>query len=277
MHDAPLPTPTPYIVVNVPAPVVNVTPVVSVPPTVVNVPDSPSPIEPVTFFVGVTTIILAQGIVQLYAVPRGERTKRADDRWEKNLHELIDLLGEMSNGSRDVRSAGFSLLYLVQHKEDIEPQRYQSEWAVRKERVSVAEDAWSAQCDRARWLGEQVIARAPNRLRDFHARSLAREVYDMRVTGVAYLAEEPEDATKWLEKWDENWARERDARDKLLKQAKQLARDRAEGASPGGKAFGWLGTKWASNKVKRKWRQRAKRKAQEQLDKESAKTPQPVP
>ena len=45
-----------------------------------------------TFLVGVATALAVQWVVQFYIVPRVETRKRREDRWERNLLELGDLL-----------------------------------------------------------------------------------------------------------------------------------------------------------------------------------------
>ena len=172
----------------------------------------------VTFVLGATLTIL----VQLYVVPKVETRKRREDRWERNVLELGDLLtmrlatlayeAKLEQGKfRDVRQ--------LESEPGLDPR------AIAQHR---AEQASSA--EEATWAFDQLLRTRVDwlaaRIRDL---SSADEIVKLSMAARHYRARtimvqvRPEHDVRTDEAFEEGWANEYDARRALIERVELLA------------------------------------------------------
>lgn len=168
-----------------------------------------------TFVVGTATALL----IQLYVVPRVETRKRREDRWERDVRELGDLLTtELDERAREAQ-VGQDLFRdlrqleakpgLAQSRERQAEEARQAAWAF--------EDLLSK---RIKWLAariEKIAPKAPAIVK-FHA---AWSWYRAQVI-IAQVVR-PQDDDRTDDAFEEAWQKERDARKALLEQVELLA------------------------------------------------------
>jgi hypothetical protein len=198
---------------------------ITLPPLVVRVV-SPGPGWPtllLTFLVGAATALAVQWVVQLYLVPKVETRKRREDRWERNVLELGDLLttqlaeraheAHVGQGLfRDLRELGTEP-GIDQHK--IAQSREQQAQAA-QQATRAFEDLLST---RIHWLTGRIEKIAPkaHEITDFH------EAASKYRTRTMIVQVRPQDDDRTDTAFDEAWEKERAARGALIKQVEFLA------------------------------------------------------
>jgi hypothetical protein len=173
-----------------------------------------------TFLVGTATAM----VIQLYVVPRVETRQRREDRWERNVIELGELLTtQVSDRAHEVRLEQ-SLFRFIRQKDMSGPEFDQAKVA-----QGVAERGRKAQQltwdfmglirTRVYWLSERIWARMPDVIetRKFQGASM---LYLMRVEKIAGWSKD-DDSTD--DAFEEMWEKERTARYELVTQVKNLA------------------------------------------------------
>jgi hypothetical protein len=188
-----------------------------------------------TFLLGVATVVLANAFIQLVVVPRAEQGKRADDRWERDVRELVDLLGQpMTKHAAEARAAGWFLFWWISEAVDVPEERFVSKAREYRESVAIAEDVWQSDCQRVEWLCDLVVARAPTRLSTLHMTGQRQRIRSRLAPSARGASETDRVAAQArLQTWDKEWDAERDARAAMLAEVKRLALSRVFHTYPG--------------------------------------------
>lgn len=167
----------------------------------------------VSFIAGTATALL----IQLYVVPRVETRKRREDRWERWVLELGELLtGSVADHAADLHAAQLVYREARDRKDDYTPgQRRQL-----KREAEQANFAYgsliSTQVD---WLVERVVSISP-KAREIVQFQKAWWNYEMATVFVRPL---PEHDTSAEDQFDEAWKVDRDSRKELIAEVKVLA------------------------------------------------------
>ena len=177
----------------------------------------------VTFLVGAATALAVQLVVQLYVVPKVETRKRREDRWERNVLELGDLLttvldrrayeAKVEQGKfRDVRQLEREL---GRDQHNIAQSREQQ--------ARAAQQATTVFGDLLRTRVDLLIGRVRNVAPEAGAivkfDSAARH-YQVRTT---FVRVRPQDDRRTETEFEEDWQKEYDARSALVTQMDLLA------------------------------------------------------
>jgi hypothetical protein len=157
--------------------------------------------------------VVTASLIQLYVVPRVETRKRREDRWERWVLELGELLtGSVAEHAADLHAAQLVYRDARDRKEaQIYPLRREAERA-----MFAYGSLISTQVD---WLVERVVSISPDarEIVQFHK---AWWDYEMQALFIRVL---PEQDTKTNEEFNEEWKRERDSRKELIAEVKVLA------------------------------------------------------
>jgi hypothetical protein len=172
----------------------------------------------VTVLIGASAALAAQLVIQLYVVPRVETRKRREDRWERNVLELGQLLtANLTSSANELHAA--QLVY----REVRDRQGDEHNPALVARQARDAEQAMFAygslvntQMD---WLIGRVISLGPKAQELERLKNLARD-YRERVIFVRPL---PEHDNRTDPEFDETWEKEGAARKALIEQVKLLA------------------------------------------------------
>jgi leucyl aminopeptidase (aminopeptidase T) len=172
----------------------------------------------VTFLAGAASALGVQLVVQFWIVPKVETRKRREDRWERDVRELGELLTtSLTSLANEVHAA--QLVY--REVRDEQSDRYDPALVARQARD--AEQAMFAygsligtQVD---WLIGRVISPSPKAQEIARLQRAARD-YRMRAVFVRVLPEQDDRAdTAFHEQWD----KESNAREALIRQVVLLA------------------------------------------------------
>jgi len=177
----------------------------------------------VPYLVGAATTLIVQIVIQYQVVPRVDTRRRREDRWERNVLELGELLTNQVGGRAHEARLAQSLFRAISQRE------YGPEFDQDKvargiaERRQTALDATRAFAElvrmRADWLSDRVIApmTAANRGVEFQ-----QAAYWYRLRALAIGGWNPDDDRPDTE-FDETWQHEQDTRSALINQVELLA------------------------------------------------------
>jgi hypothetical protein len=168
--------------------------------------------------------VVTASLIQLYVVPRVETRKRREDRWERWVLELGELLtGSVAEQAADLHAAQLLYRDAKDRKDDYTPGEV-ARLAHEDERAMFAYGSLiNTQVD---WLVERVVSISPN-AREILQFQQAWWDYEMQTMFIRVL---PEHDTWTDEQFDEAWKRDRDS-----------GRDTGHGsAACSGARKGWL-------------------------------------
>jgi hypothetical protein len=176
-----------------------------------------------TFLTGAAITLAVQLVVQLWVVPKVESRKRREDRWERNVLELGEILTtEVSRRAEGARIAQSTFRFLHQLPNDtpgvdrakLERQRQEQN---RKAYLSTEEfqDIVNTRVD---WLVDRICSFEPHIL-VLSQLNFAFRGYWVHAMGPSV----PERDNRVDSAFEDDWNQERDARKALLEQVKRLA------------------------------------------------------
>ncbi len=173
----------------------------------------------VTFLIGAATALAVQIVVQLYLVPKVETRKRREDRWERDVRELGELL--TASLTRHAAEAHAAQLVFRDVRDD-QTDQYDSAVVARQARD--AEQATFAYgsliSTRVDWLIGQVVSINPKAQEIARLKRLARD-YQERAIFARVL---PDHDNRTDTAFHEGWAKESTAREALINQVTLLTR-----------------------------------------------------
>jgi hypothetical protein len=184
-----------------------------------------------TFLVGAATALVVQLVVQLYVVPMVETRKRREDRWERDVLELGELLTslvEMRAQEARGEQLAFRDAWEEESKRDFDRDRI-AQQAVRAEQASRAylDLVWT----RADWLADRVIAFNPaaEEIAKFQSACLRYSDISVKV-GTWNVPDDRTDTGTWNvpddrtdTAFEDDWKKEREARYAMVRQARLLS------------------------------------------------------
>jgi hypothetical protein len=171
-----------------------------------------------TFLIGAATALAVQLVVQRYIVPRVETRNRREDRWERQVLELGELLTtEVGQRARDARSEEASWRRMQQAAQTAKAERAIQEQGPK---VYLATMAFADLAEtRVWWLVRRIADQRSGEIRKFV--NAWRSYEDQMVAAL------PRPTRERFERSDaavqELWKRESDARIKLIEQVNVLA------------------------------------------------------
>lgn len=169
--------------------------------------------------VGAALALAAQALLQLVIVPHVEARKRREDRWEKHVLELGELLsGELGTAARNFGHEAVAGTLLRSMKDQPMASRERYEAVVREHRTVLqeAQEHFTALADtRTSWLSRRVLSIAPGELWSFEVAWMRYNVTRLKAAMTADDGDEPEVR--------QAWADEVAARDNLLDEVETLA------------------------------------------------------
>lgn len=172
----------------------------------------------VPYLVGAATALAVQMVIQFYVVPRVETRKRREDRWERNVLDLGELLNtRLTSLAEDLHAAQL----IFRAVRDEQSDEYDPALVARQARE--AEQAtWAyggligTQVD---WLIGRIVSLSPN----------AREIAQLQRVAQNYRARSilvrplPDHDNRTDTEFAETWEKERAACEALINQVKLLA------------------------------------------------------
>jgi hypothetical protein len=192
----------------------------------------------------VVTAIVVQLVVQFYIVPRGDTRKRREDRWERDVRELGELLTtSLADRAQEAFSAqsGFRHVLELEHAVGVDHDKVAR---MKDEYTAKARQATAAFNDlahtRVPWLVDRVASVGPTSGEIVQFKIAARH-HQIRAMTVDGWSEDygPHDGT-----FDEAWDQEREARRALVKQVTVLL------DMPHPPRVSWLGRCWQRGGVR---------------------------
>ena len=202
-----------------------------------------------TFLVGAATALAVQLVVQFYVVPKVETRKRREDRWERNVLDLGDLLTtQLGRLAYDacVEQGKFRDLRQLEN----EPRVDQHTPAQSRERQArAAQHATWAFGDllhtRIDWLIDRIRNHSPAADEIVRFNAAARHYR----TQTIFVRGRPQDDERTESDFEKDWEKERAARHALVEQVEHLAdlphppraSRRRRGAQPAGGRYDLLG------------------------------------
>lgn len=179
----------------------------------------------VTFLVGAATTLVVQLVIQFYAVPRVETRKRREDRWERDVRELGDLLTtELRRRAYEahVEQGLFRDLRQLETEHGPDQRKIAQD---REQQARAAEQATQAfealLSTRIKWLTGRIenINPKAREIKKFH-----EAAGDYRAwTVIVQVRPRPQDDDRTDAAFDEAWEKERAARTALMEQVELLA------------------------------------------------------
>lgn len=183
----------------------------------------------ITAAVAAATFLLTAGLtllVQLYIVPRVETRKRREDRWERNVLELGELLTtQVGRLAQEARSEQSMMRFLYRDLEglaDIDQKLLEKDRRESGPKARQAtEDFHDLVNTRVDWLEDRIrsfTSPGPPVIGEFD--SAARTYW---LAAMTLLCTPPDLDTRTDDVFDREWTREREARTGLISQVKRLA------------------------------------------------------
>lgn len=172
----------------------------------------------VPYLVGAASTLVVQVVIQFWVVPRVEKRKRREDRWERDVRELGELLAmRLTDLANDTHAAQ----WLYRQERDKKSDEYDPALVARLAREGQQAtftygSLIGAQVD---WLADRVLSinrKAPDITR------FQRAAQDYRMRAI-FVRVPPEDDDRTDTAFDDAWEKERAARQALISQAKLLA------------------------------------------------------
>ena len=176
-----------------------------------------------TFLIGAATTLVAQLIIQFYAVPKVETRKRREDRWERDVRELGDLL------TTELRRRAYDA-HVEQGKFRDLRQR-ESESGLDQSKITQDREQQGRTAQEAAWaFGDLLSTRVDlltGRIRSINPKAqVIREFHEAagRYRSRTIIAHQvrPGDDDRTEEAFEEAWVKEGDARVALTKQLQVL-------------------------------------------------------
>jgi len=180
----------------------------------------------VTFLVGAATALVVQLVIQFWVVPKVETRKRREDRWERNVQELGDLLTtRLDKRANEAKVEQGKFRDVRELENESGPDQRTRITRAREQQAWTAQQAMWAFSDLLRtridWLIGRIIRSIrppPDEIVKFD--SLARHYQTQAIlVGVP----RPQDDDRTESAFENGWAKERDARMALIKQVEVLA------------------------------------------------------
>jgi hypothetical protein len=195
----------------------------------------------VAVLIGALAALAAQLVIQLYVVPRVETRKRREDRWERDVRELGQLLTtSLTDRANELHAAQF--VYRDARGTSGNPALIAR---LAKEAEQVVFEYGSLIHTQVDWLIAQILRLDPEapEIKQLDAVWLDYRVRTIEVRPI------PEHDTRTDDEFDESWEKERAARKTLIEQVKVLAdlphppypQRVRQGARPTGERFDLLG------------------------------------
>jgi hypothetical protein len=157
--------------------------------------------------------VVTASLIQLYVVPRVETRKRREDRWERWVLELGELLtGSVADHAADLHAA--QLVY-----RDARDRKETGMYPLRRDAEQANFAYGSLINTQVDWLVERVVSISPN-AREIVQFQKAWWNYEMATVLVRPL---PGDDTSTDEQFDKAWKVDRDSRKELIAEVKVLA------------------------------------------------------
>lgn len=171
-----------------------------------------------SFLVGAAITLAVQLVVQLWVVPKVETRKRREDRWERDVRELGELLAmRLADLAEEAHAAQWIYRNLRQEESD----EYDPRLVDRQAR-DMQQATWAyGSLIRAQiaWLTDRVLSikrTAPEIVR------FQKAVRNYRMQAIL-VRMRPEDDNRADDQFEEAWEKERAAREALIEQVKLLA------------------------------------------------------
>lgn len=172
---------------------------------------------------GVT--LVAQTVLQLVIIPRVDARKRREDRWERDVLSLGELLtDELSNAASKARHDQWLLNTLhisLKNSIDVDPKKAKQ---LRDELLESASESTarfrSLATVRMKWLGERVVSLAP---KSPNLRKLSRQLRFYEVSALGCTLYDYCDDNFDNEQFEQNWDRERTSAKDLTATVADLA------------------------------------------------------
>jgi hypothetical protein len=167
-----------------------------------------------TFLAGTATALL----IQLYVVPRVETRKRREERWERDVRELHEVLAARLTS---LANQAFIAQFVYRHVRDEKTDEY-SPAAVSHQSREAREATWAyggligAQID---LLMDRVLSINPNAPELAKLKRVNRNFQQKAI----FVQPLPGDDTRTDEEFHKTWEKENDARKALTEQVKVLA------------------------------------------------------
>lgn len=169
---------------------------------------------------GALFALAAQALVQLVIVPRVDARKRREDRWERHVLELGELLtADVPEAAQELEAQGRGRLTLNRAKDlaHVDRQRWETAFAEHQTQMQEASARYSSLAStRVEWLVRRALSLGADTMPGL-------EVGWMRYQGSQLLADitshVPDDGDELRQVWKD----ERDSRDNLLREVEGLA------------------------------------------------------
>lgn len=176
--------------------------------------------------VGAILTLVAQFLIQRFIVPRVESRKRREDRWERDVLALGELLTvELPEKSLDLRSKQWAMhsthIHFKREMGDELPPHIREYLDNAKTEASIASTAYRMLAEtRKKWLISRITSMAPDSPEMKKLVSLERGHF-VGVIGVIILDVIDDDFSE--EKFNNSWDQERERTIALQKQVEELA------------------------------------------------------
>ena len=176
----------------------------------------------VPYLIGAATTLIVQVVIQLYVVPRVETRKRREDRFERNVLELGELLTtEASQHAFSARLEQATFRAFRQRQHDPLVDQTKLARGIEEQGQKARQATWDFigfVRTRIYWIAERIFNFASSdSLADFQIASMRYVLKAQKVAGWS-----PDDVST-DDAFEEAWDAEREARNELIEQAKLLA------------------------------------------------------
>lgn len=164
--------------------------------------------------------------IQLVVVPKVDARRRREDRWEKNVLTLGDILTqELPPIAAAARSDQWRLNWThveFKDKPGIDPTKLESAQRDHREKASESTARFKALAlSRVAWIGERIIELAPTEppLRDFTVKLVSFRLASMTCGQYDYPDDNFDES-----KFEDRWKRQHEKTDDLVSAVEQLAK-----------------------------------------------------
>ncbi|MGX7825729.1 hypothetical protein ACTG9Q_11610 [Actinokineospora sp. 24-640] len=160
---------------------------------------------------GAGLTFVAQAVLQLLIIPRVETRKRRDDRWEKNVLELGELLTkEVPEAAREAELKQYLLHYFnttARTVEGVNLERLEQSIPAKQQEAETATRRYEELVGvQARWLAERIAAAAPE-ARAIMRFQIAWEVYRQKSLLCTFYRMREVEYTD--ERFEEDWKKQK--------------------------------------------------------------------
>jgi hypothetical protein len=201
--------------------------------------------------IGAGLAMAAQAIIQLRVVPRVEARKRREDRWERDVLALGELLtAELPDRANAAKSAQqlFQFVAATARQHDMDPnERRAAEERLSWQADEAAERYVALAYTRSSWLAKRVVGIAPQstEIKRFDTLHLRYQVASVRCTRYALQALDFDE-----EKYEQEWRLEGQLREQLTAAVETLfGNPPPRNPSRLRQAKRWMARRWKAWKV----------------------------